>query len=146
MKFAGLILICASSSLALLLPALGVVKFPMISENQSATPISSSTQSDTPGLPPSGLQAAAESSAASILNPNAPNPGLPVTFNGTGQPTPSNPQFDNSNQQSNQLGKLPFTDIPTQKVGLGAWLLLAPTLLVGLAMWTFSPPPKGPKS
>ena len=146
MKFAGLILICASSSLALLLPALGVVKFPMISENQSATPISSSTQSDTPGLPPSGLQAAAESSAASILNPNAPNTGLPVTFNGTGQPTPSNPQFDNSNQQSNQLGKLPFTDIPTQKVGLGAWLLLAPTLLVGLAMWTFSPPPKGPKS
>jgi hypothetical protein len=146
MKFAGLILICASSSLALLLPALGVVKFPMLSENQSATANHTSTQSDTPNSQTPGLQAAAESSASSILNPNAPNPGLPVIFNQAPQPTPSIPQLDNPNTQNNQLGKLPFTDIPTQKVGLGAWLLLAPTLLVGLAMWTFSPPPKSPKN
>lgn len=139
MKFAGLILICASSSLALLLPALGVVKFPMLNENQATAANFTSTQSDIPDAQTPGLQAAAESSAASILNPNAPNPGLPVTYNGDGLPTTSNPL-------SNQLGKLPFTDIQTQKVGLGAWLLLAPTLLVGLAMWTFSPPPKGSKS
>ncbi len=55
MKFAGLILICATSSLALILPAIGVVEFP--AANPTPTPFGSTV----PVAPPLTPQAAANS-------------------------------------------------------------------------------------
>jgi len=138
MKFAGLILICASFSLALLLPALGVVKFPTLPPNAPDAPPSLNGQltglnPQTNGsidAPTPGLLAA---TAASTTDPSAPQTSL-------------TDQTLNNQPYNDKLGKIPFTQIQSQRVALGAWVLLVPTLLIGLAMWTFSPPPKGAKS
>jgi hypothetical protein len=137
MKFAGLILICASFSLALLLPALGVVKFPTLPTNSPGTPTNLNGQS-------TGLSPQTNGSL------DAPTPGL-LAATAASTSDPSNPQSLNDQSLNTQpyndkLGKIPFTQIQSQRVALGAWVLLVPTLLVGLAMWTFSPPPKGAKS
>jgi hypothetical protein len=50
-----------------------------------------------------------------------------------------------SSTTSHPLGKIPFTQIGSQRVGIGVWLLLMPTLLVGLGMWTFGSSPKTSK-
>lgn len=137
MKFAGLILICASFSLALLLPALGVVKFPTLHSNSPNPTLNLNGQ--LTGLNPQ-----------TNGYPDAPTPGLlAATAASTSDPANTqslNDQSLNSQPYNDKLGKIPFTQIQSQRVALGAWVLLVPTLLVGLAMWTFSPPPKGAKS
>lgn len=68
MKFTGLILICATSALALLLPALGLVKFPMVDvRSESSAGIDSSVP---PGLPVATLAPSAPASnSPSLLGP-----------------------------------------------------------------------------
>ena len=145
MKFTGLILICASSCLALVLPAIGVVQFPKL--NQAIHPI-----------PTAGIPAAFPSVAQSAPGTNQSPPW-----------TQSMPQRDflaHSNNMPNTTfpaailppepsTRTPFT-VPVSatppstdfapngnKLGMGIWLLLAPASLIGLAMWTFSPNPTG---
>jgi hypothetical protein len=82
---------------------------------------------------------------------DAPTPGL-LAATAASTTDPSAPQTSLNDQSlinqpyNDKLGKIPFTHINSQRVALGAWVLLVPTLLIGLAMWTFSPPPKGAKS
>jgi len=129
MKFMGLILMCAASSMALLLPAMGVVKFPVLDE---------STLQSLVG----------EAGDAENRDPQT-SPGMLVAAQVSGQP--SNPEATglqrntSGSTKTEYLGKIPFTQIGSQRVGLGVWLLLLPTILLGLAMWTFGSSPKSSK-
>jgi len=149
MKFTGLILICATSCLALILPAIGVVHFPKSSESLSAASsiaasqgLPVSTQSGagfsqtnlqwSQSIPPSSLQAISTS-----LMPPSSMPQPPMTsqaqLEAVGQFNGSVPQLDGT---ANSGGKL----------GMGVWFMLVPVCLLGLAMWTFAPNPSGAKS
>jgi hypothetical protein len=113
MKFTGLILICATSALALLLPALGMVKFPMVDVRS-------------------------ESSVA--IDPSAP-PGLPVATPGLSGGMPSSPTDSSTapttapSAPASLLGP-PWT---RQKLSLNAWLMLGPVMLLGIGLWTLAP-------
>ena len=119
MKFFGLILMCAASSMTLLLPAMGVVKFPILDQASLQSAPAQNTDPQTSA----GLLVAAQVSGADNA-PQLPQPPSPT---------------------SELLGKLPFTQIPSQRMGLGVWLLLVPSILLGLAMWTFGSNPKTSK-
>jgi hypothetical protein len=144
MKFAGLILICASSSLALLLPALGVVKFPLQSNPSSSNASwTTSAQASPPGAAvssdPQGIL------AGSLLGSNLPPP---IGNLQSGSSTPSTNLGANTDPSSSMdppsigLGKIPFTQIASQKLGLGVWLSLGPVILLGLGIWTLAPAPR----
>lgn len=168
MKFTGLILMCAASSLALLLPALGVVKFPVL-DNRIA--VGGAPGSD-PELAPAS---SAESGRSGPQNQGLPGqlpgqlPGFPDgsragnsagEYKGVGDGDPgttagllaaaqasvqNEPErnLDGSqNQNRKRLGRIPFTEIPSQRLGLGVWLLLVPVQFLGLGMWTFGTSPK----
>jgi hypothetical protein len=168
MKFWGLILICASSSLALLLPAIGVVKFPMQPHPGGGAEATTgpSMMPATNGMPnglmpnamgvqplggaadPRNLGTSAGNGIAALPPPAGPSNRegrtLPISAPlplGTTDPN-GNPLGMVSDPPSLALGTLPFTHVPTQTVGLGVWLLLGPLMLVGLAMWTLSPAPR----
>lgn len=132
MKFMGLILMCAASIMALVLPALGVVKFPVM-DQQTLQALSAKAES---------LSQTHEASALTA-DPQA-SPGLLVAAQVSGQQNPPGalPLPDKPSLGGPDLGKIPFTQIDSQKVGLGVWLLLLPALLVGLGMWTFGSSPK----
>jgi hypothetical protein len=117
MKFTGLILICAASALALLLPALGMVKFRMVETGPAVT------ASVDPSLPP-GRPVAVPSSH--VPNQLAPAPIQPEAALNSTAPHQGPPAL---------LGP-PWT---TQKLSLNAWLMLGPVLLLGLGLWTFGP-------
>ncbi|MFN7730867.1 MAG: hypothetical protein ACK5OB_03135 [Pirellula sp.] len=154
MKFWGLILICASSALALLLPALGVVRFPMGVSSAMATPSSAAptppmgaavgNAADPPSLtsgpqwPQSMMNGDASASLPPSLNTVAlGNQGAAAEATGSvANPGPTNDA---------RLGRIPFTHVNSQKVGLGVWVCLIPVMLVGLGMWTFSPSPRRAK-
>ena len=122
MKFTGLILICATSALALLLPALGMVKFPMVDQR---TESSSLTSSPTSPSPPTGLPVATPAFT-----------GLPGSTPADGNANPApNIQTPTSMGTPSLLGP-PWT---RQKVSLNAWLMLGPVMLLGIALWTFAP-------
>jgi hypothetical protein len=152
MKFTGLILICASSCLALILPAIGVVQFPKTTQTQpfiaqplTALPPTFQTSApfsatNSPGMPQSDFPSSSQwtqSSPQRDFLPNSPNPTTSPF------PTPL-PQQSEVQAQSLVDLNLPETSAPTgQKFGMGVWLLLAPVCLIGLALWTFSPNPSG---
>ena len=139
MKFTGLILICASSCLALILPAIGVVQF---SKSQQSIPGTMAT--DLPRSVP-------------IMTQNIPGS---AQYN-----MPANPQRDvlpySPNTNSTQASPFPSaampppsitqTDLPPgivvapigNKFAMGIWLLLGPVCLLGLVLWTLSPNPSG---
>lgn len=132
MKFMGLILMCAASIMALVLPALGVVKFPVL-DQQALQALSAKAES---------LSQSQEASALTV-DPQA-SPGLLVAAQVSGEQNPPGalPLPDKPSLGGPDLGKIPFTQIDSQKIGLGVWLLLLPALLVGLGMWTFGSSPK----
>jgi len=120
MKFTGLILICASCVLALVLPAIGLVKFPMRS---GALPLTA-----TP--------------AALSAPPSLPvNHQSPAGFSGTSPAVPSAhalvSQIDADTHAGRDAGQP-----STQRIGMGVWLLLGPTVLIGLALWAMGPNPR----
>jgi hypothetical protein len=180
MKFTGLILMCAASSLALLLPALGVVKFPVL-DNQIAAGVAPASDPDL-ARGASSAASSAPYSAASARS-GTQNQGLPGQLLGQLPGFPDGNRAGNSGGQSNglgngdpgttagllaavqasagsapegnldgsqnlnrqRLGHLPFTEIPSQRLGLGVWLLLVPVQFLGLGMWTFGTSPKRAK-
>jgi len=171
MKFTGLILMCAASSLALLLPALGVVKFPVLDNRIVA--------GGAPGSDPELAPASSAPYSAALASSGTQNQGLPGQLpgfpdgsragNSAGQPNgvgngdsgttagllaaaqasvQSEPEgnLDGSQNPNRQrLGRIPFTEIPSQRLGLGVWLLLVPVQFLGLGMWTFGTSPKRAK-
>jgi hypothetical protein len=99
------------------LPAIGVVKFPMANTaSLSGTPA---------GLP---VSATGLSDSARGLPPA----NLPATTLGGDAP-------DAASQELSLLGP-PWTK---QKLGLSAWVFLAPVMLLGLGLWTFAPNRRG---
>jgi hypothetical protein len=179
MKFTGLILMCAASSLALLLPALGVVKFPVL-DNQIAAGVAPGSD---PDLARSSSAVSSAPYSAVSARSGTQNQGLPGQLLGQLPGFPDGNRAGNSGGQSNglgngdpgttagllaaaqasagnapvghsdgsqdpnrpKLGRIPFTEIPSQRLGLGVWLLLVPVQFLGLGMWTFGTSPKRAK-
>lgn len=130
MKFTGLIIICAASCLALILPAIGVVQFPV---GGVSGMVAANSQPTTGG----GLFPGAQNSPSS----NGPF-GLPVNANNA---APSNSFLPQSilPGATQQTVASPTPEKPINKIGLGIWLLLVPIGLVGFGMWTFGRNPSG---
>ena len=154
MKFTGLILICASSCLALILPAIGVVHFPQATQHSSAGQASptfaTSTPAPTPQFP--------GPTQSNVPNPSQWKPALPQrdflpeSLNSAPQPSTTSPFSSGSLEPSRayppqvaETNLQPTSTPAGQKFGMGIWLLLAPVCLIGLALWTFSPNPSGVK-
>lgn len=143
MKFASLILLCATSSLALILPALGVVSFPQELIKNSDLP---STMS-APG--PDGVTTGGWQSAQGGLPIAASIPssslGTPATIAPPSLATPplSPPSLDPmAHGHSTFEPNIVSDEKNPSKVGTGLWLLLGPVWLASLAMWTIAPGPK----
>ena len=164
MKFTGLILICATSCLALILPAIGVVHFPKTSESLSAASSIASSQglpvSTQSGmgfsptnlpwsqvLPPSSQQALPPSSQqASPFQASTMPPSLMPPGPTSQPPMTSQAAMDAAGQFNGSAPQLDGTANSGGKLGMGVWLMLVPVCLIGLAMWTFAPNPSGAKS
>ena len=145
MKFTGLILICASSCLALILPAIGAIQFPKL--NQTTHPPTAT--GEIPASFPFVVQ--------NIPAPNPNNPSwaqarsqrdfLPNSNNITNSPFPAATFPPGSPSQTPLAAPVaPATPVADaapngNKLGMEIWLVLAPVCLIGLAMWTFSPNP-----
>lgn len=144
MKFMGLILMCAASSMALLLPAMGVVKFPVLDQ---AAAESLATQPTTglssANLPP--LSSDPQASAGMLVAAQVSGQDNASSTGGALGNSDPNARGTTNLDPNYALGKIPFTQIGSQKVGISVWLLLLPTLLVGLTMWTFGSSPKSSK-
>jgi hypothetical protein len=139
MKFTGLILICASSCLALILPAIGVVQFPKAPRSAKQLNVSLNLPSESPQQPQALIAAPASNGTGWVrANPSTtPSGQLPNAVS----PFPPSLQPQDSAQSSptDQVGLVEKSS--TSKLGVGIWLLLGPICLIGLALWTFSPNP-----
>jgi hypothetical protein len=157
MKFTGLILMCASSCLALILPAIGVIQFPKV--DRRAHPVAHPTfpvstghfqpQPKSPlANPPDRMNPLGWVAANQPITHSAGLGGqsdiLPSRFP-TQNSTPSPTSFPVP-QQGENLATPPNTPPAKNKFGMGIWLLLGPVCLLGLMLWTFSPNPSGDKS
>lgn len=104
---------CATSSLALILPAIGVVSFPRQLTDQSVT----QTIGQTQGMENISIPPGQPSFAVSAPYPNSE--GMPPS-----------------------LGNAPLVPAtPVNKMGMGLWLLLVSTWFVSLFLWTIAPNP-----
>ena len=142
MKFTGLILICATSCLALILPAIGVVHFPKAQLADASGSISATSNSSVPVMMQNTLNPIPNSSLWTpatpqydikpSLNgmPNSPFPGSTFSSASLPQPQLINPASLNAD-----------ATLSSNKLGMEIWLLLGPVCLIGLAMWSFSPNP-----
>jgi hypothetical protein len=116
-KFLSLILMCATSSLALVLPAIGVVSFPRQLTDHSAF----QSMDQAPRLESSSILPGQPSFAVSAPYPNSE--GMPPS-----------------------LGNSPLVpNAAVNKMGMGLWLLLVSTWFVSLFLWTISPAPGASK-
>lgn len=134
MKFAGLILICASSCLALILPAVGVVQFPKVSRGGMA---------QIPNTSPNSINRADGLPVSTTSNTWAPHQAITNELLPNHVPSP----FPNAAPEAvaNQV-PVENRSVLDMKLGMGIWLLLAPACLLGLAMWTFGPMPSGSRT
>lgn len=142
MKFASLILLCATSSLALILPALGVVSFPQQLIRQSDLQPTSMTTGTESG--PSGVWQPAQGSAPAPFGTHGTSNqgGLPIATTLPPASSSSPPSLDPSgfNPTPNLAGTMPGEE--PNKLGTGLWLLLGPVWIASLVMWTIAPGPK----
>lgn len=155
MKFTGLILICATSCLALILPAIGVVHFPKnLTSAQTATSLApsqgfpvmaQSALGSTPATQPWTRELPPASQPASPFPASALPPSLGLPPNPTSLPPFTSPTPIGAAVQMQGVQNADGTTASTNKLGLGIWLLLAPVCLIGLAMWSLSPNPSGAK-
>jgi hypothetical protein len=113
-KFFSLILMCATSSLALILPAIGIVSFPRQLTDHSTI---QAMMGQTPSLENSSIPSGQASFSVSAPYPNSE--GMP-------------PSLGNSPMVPNN---------PVNKVGMGLWLLLVSTWFLSLFLWTIAPSP-----
>jgi hypothetical protein len=149
MKFVGLILICASSCLALILPAIGVVHFPKTPQGQPSMLPTSNFPTSTPysemnssGSPQSNYPNSTPWTPAPLQRDSVPE--TVNTANPSSGPFPSPFPQQTTVPTPSAATNSPEANAPaSQKFGMGVWLLLAPACLIGLAMWTFSPNPSG---
>ncbi len=137
MKFTGLILICATSCLALILPAIGVVEFPNVQRlqaepNSSGFLANAATESSNRAWNP-----AANSSDLGANPGYYPNASAPAT-------NPTSSPFSPTVTVTPTLASQAAAS-SSNKLGMGMWLLLAPVCMLGLALWTFAPNPSGSK-
>ena len=148
MKFTGLILICATSCLALILPAIGVVQFP-----KSLPPGIGTHAADLPGTVPVMTQNAlgydSNNVAWTTTYRQRDLPPYAVSSNPKGMqasPFPS-AAFPSTTQTGLPNQAMPGIDVTPSgnKLAMGIWLLLGPVCLLGLALWTLSPNPSGSK-
>ena len=150
-KFISLIVICATSCLALILPAVGVVPFP---KELSGAPAHAA--SALPASDPSFNNGGVPNSSAPIADPwgggggnqniaGVSVPGLPVsTTGGAGyqsSPTLAGSEIpfggDSGTQPVAAGGKSKYDSL-----GFGIWLLLVPIWLVSLVVWSITPTSK----
>jgi hypothetical protein len=111
---------CATSSLALILPAIGVVSFPRQLTDPSAR---------------SAIQAVGQT------------PGMENYLAPSGQPSFAvSAPYLNSEGMPPSLGNGPLVpNTPVNKMGMGLWLLLVSTWFVSLFLWTIAPSPGASK-
>lgn len=151
-KFISLIVICATSCLALILPAVGVVPFPR-ELSGAGSPVANSSPngadvngngalsaSQAPGSGPWGVGMAGQNLSGSSV------PGLPVSMNALGG-FQSSPTLAGSEQATgaDQSGLQTVVANGVSKydsLGFGIWLLLVPIWLASLAVWSITPTPK----
>lgn len=128
-KFMSLIAMCATSCLALLLPAIGVVPFP-----KQLSGI------NTPGV--NALPNAGEMTGTQNFG-GASMPGLPISTSGV-PGFPSSPTLagvelpqgpDATTTQSAGINGISKYDT----LGFGIWLLLVPIWLLSLVVWSVTP-------
>ena len=157
MKFTGLILICATSCLALILPAIGVVQFP-----KSLPPGIGTHAADLPGTVPVMTQNALGYDSNNVawaptyrqrdllphsIPPNSnsmqssPFPSAALSHPSTTQTEFPNNAIPGPNHATPGMDVTPSGN----KLAMGIWLLLGPVCLLGLALWTLSPNPSGSK-
>lgn len=151
-KFISLIIICATSCLALILPAVGVVPFPRelsgarspsadsLPNGSDVTANGALSASQTPGSGPWGVETAGQSLSGSTL------PGLPVSMNGVGG-FQSSPTLAGS-EQSTGVDRSGLKTVVANGIskydslGFGIWLLLVPIWVASLLVWSITPTPK----
>jgi len=131
---------CAASCMALILPALGVVKFPVL-DKSALQSLATQTQNAIPPANPTQINADPQTSAGMLVAAQVSGQDNTSIANGPNDQTTQQP----NSSPTLSLGKIPFTQVASQKVGLGVWLLLLPTMLLGLTMWTFGSSPKTSK-
>lgn len=149
-KFISLIVICATSCLALILPAAGVVPFPR-ELSGAHTHVGSDLRPTDPSMSgggvPNGANAAPWGSGAGNQNiAGVSVTGLPVSTTGVSG-FQSSPTLAGSELQVG--GDLPGSQSAAvgggsnyNSLGFGIWLLLAPIWLVSLVIWSITPTSK----
>lgn len=142
MKFASLILLCATSSLGLILPAIGVVSFPQQLIRQSDLQQTSMTPGQAPITP--GVWQPAQGSAPVPFAPHGTSNqgGLPITTNLPAASSSSPPSLDPQSLTQPTALSLNMQGDEPNKIGTGLWLLLGPIWIASLIMWTIAPGPK----
>lgn len=121
-KFLSLILMCATSSLALILPAFGVVSFPRQLTDRSAIQATGQTEPFSNGLILPGQVILPGQGSVAVSTPFPNSDGFPPSL------------------ETNAL--TPKTSV--NKMGMGLWLLLVSTWFLSLFVWTIAPVPGGP--
>ncbi len=155
LKFASLVLLCATSCLALVLPALGVVAFPdeLVNANHSHSHAFEHSHSPDPftsvatqnqGVNAGNAPVENWGGGASLVQPTVPPPGFPIT-------TSNPPTFSQPGYPPQQSGYPPQPEHgaqdllshggASQKVGTGIWLLLGPVWILSLILWSIAPTP-----
>ncbi|MCU0721264.1 MAG: hypothetical protein MUC83_16245 [Pirellula sp.] len=150
-KFISLIVICATSCLALILPAVGVVPFPRELSGAPA-PASNALPISDPFLNNGGVSNPASPNASpwggGVANQNIAGvslPGMPVSTTG-GPGYQSSPTLAGSELPiAGDMSGSPSTAGGISKydsLGFGIWLLLVPIWFVSLVVWSITPTPK----
>jgi hypothetical protein len=151
-KFISLIVICATSCLALILPAVGVVPFPkelsgVRSPGADALPSGAIINEN-------GANAGAQNSSlgtwgAEVAGQNLAGvsvPGLPVSTTGVGgyqsSPTLAGSELPGEVDPSGLQPGVADGISKYDSLGFGIWLLLVPIWLASLAVWSITPTPK----
>lgn len=151
-KFISLIVICATSCLALILPAVGVVPFPReLSGVRSPAANSSPNGADVTG---NGAYSASQNSGSgpwgvemgSQNHSGGSVAGLPVSMNGLGgfqsSPTLAGSEPTTGTDQSGLHAVVENGISKYDSLGFGIWLLLVPIWLASLLVWSITPTPK----
>ena len=155
MKFTGLILICATSCLALILPAIGVVQFPKSLKSRTGT-LATDLHGSVPVMTQNAPGYASNNHAWTPISPqqdllpysNSSNPkGMQASpFPSTAFPSTTQTGLPNQAMPGPNNAMAGIDVTPSgNKLAMGIWLLLGPICLLGLALWTLSPNPSGSK-
>lgn len=161
-KFMSLIVICATSCLALLLPAIGVVPFPSqlsgVHSHASANPGGAGEfASGVAGQ--GGSMPGADPWVNGGINPGLSQSGVGEgTMSGLPVSTSVSQNFSSSPTLSGSESQLPGNYLNSaatgqmgaegalsryDTVGFGIWLLLVPIWLMALVVWSIAPSSKG---